>query len=96
MAGIGDAGGGLVERAPGSGARDGFRGAWEEGACAGVKRSAGAVLGPGRALCRGAGRVLGRVLADGLFAETALVPDASSCPLGSEGGGFTLAPLLPM
>src|SRR5262249_40569868 len=91
--GMGDAGGGFVDFAPGNGARDGRFGACDEAAgCAGLKRGAGVVLGTD--CCCGAR--LGWPPCTGTFAEGAPSAAASSGPFGSGAGGFTLAPLLPM
>jgi hypothetical protein len=86
---MGDAGGGLEGRAPGSGARDGFFGACEAGAKAAFGRGAGAVVA-GWAGARAGGALTPT------SADDWPTPDSSSGPLGSGGGGFTLAPRLPM
>jgi hypothetical protein len=88
----GEAAGGRVERAPWSGARDGFFGACDAGRAAAARGGDGTVV-TGET---GRGDVGTAETFGGGGTVTISTSDEASCPFGSGGGGFTLTPRLPM
>ena len=69
---MGDAGGGFAFRAPGSGARDGFFGAWDAGANAAFGRGGAGAVVAGCIGARGGGTEMG------WSADDLPTPDSSS------------------